>query len=334
MAGGTNRSEADPDGARESSPSRRALLKAAALSAAGAGIGMPLASGAVPAFAATPGGGTEVKPQRPASPGHIASTAFSYRSTSGLQFTPVDTTVTSKSVGNFGAIAQLSGSPTMWTTPIHIPDRSVLSSATFTVLVNDASPAQVQVFSLNSSVPLGSTTVSTSSPSFQQVPVSLTAGNVTIDNFNDAYFLAWTPGTATVNHQLQRGQAVFFNEGRLATFLNPRRVFDGNANPTAPGTYGPIDATVQVTTSGWPGGASGVVVGAQAAFCAVQSFSSGVMTLYPDGASDPGIANWSGTTDGPLNMTYMLVPLSVAGKFRIHKLFTGRAFVDVWGYLL
>jgi hypothetical protein len=332
VADGTNRSVADTELIPYSTPSRRALLKAAALSAAGAaGIGMPLVQGATPAFAAT--AGPSVKPPRPASPGHIASTAYSYRSTTGYQFIPLDSSVTSKSAGTFGAIAQFGGAPTLFTTPILIPDRAGLSGALFSILVNDAFPALVQVHSLNSGV-LGSATVTTSSSSFQSVPVSLIAPTVTIDNLTDAYFLGWTPGTATTAHQLRLGQVSFVNEDRLAIFPNPRRVFDGYVNPTAPGTYGPIDATAQVTTSGWTGGPSGVVVGALAAFCAVQSFTSGVMTLFPDATTDPGVANWSGTATGPLNLTYMLVPLSIAGKFRMHKYFTGQAFVDVWGYLL
>ena len=79
---------------------------------------------------------------------------------------------------------------------------------------------------------------------------------------------------------------------------------------------------------------TGVPVGAKAAFCAVQSYSAGVMTLYPDGASDPGIANWSGTANGPLNLLYMFVPLGADGKFRMHTYFTGRKFIDVWGFYM
>jgi hypothetical protein len=116
----------------------------------------------------------------------------------------------------------------------------------------------------------------------------------------------------------------------LHLFPNPRRIYDGFAQPTAPGTYGPIDATVSVS----PAGPSGVPAGAQAAFCAVQSFNAGVMTLFPDLAADPGIASWSGTANGPLNLLYMFVPLSPAGKFKIHTYFTGQKFIDAWGYLV
>jgi hypothetical protein len=111
-------------------------------------------------------------------------------------------------------------------------------------------------------------------------------------------------------------------------FPDPRRVV---AQATVSnGLYGPFDATTKVG-----GGASGVPAGASAAWCAVQSYTPGVLTLYPDGTPDTHIANYSGTgTQGSgLNMLYMLVPLSSAGKFRIHSYITGNVYVDVWGFL-
>jgi hypothetical protein len=117
-------------------------------------------------------------------------------------------------------------------------------------------------------------------------------------------------------------------------FPNPRRVWDGFVQPQGPGLYGPVDATTQISTSGGPGGPSGVPAGAQAAWCAVMSYSAGVMTVYPDGTPDTKIGNWSSVVNGQLNMLYMFVPLSTQGKFRFHAYFTGAKFFDVWGYLL
>jgi hypothetical protein len=112
-------------------------------------------------------------------------------------------------------------------------------------------------------------------------------------------------------------------------FPNPRRVYDGTSQPN-PGTYTGIDATMKVG-----GGISGVPVGAQAAFCAVQSYFPGVLTIYPDGAPDPLIANWAGSANGSLNLLYMFVPLALlTGKFAFHAYFTGARFVDAWGYLM
>jgi hypothetical protein len=115
----------------------------------------------------------------------------------------------------------------------------------------------------------------------------------------------------------------------LNSFANPRRVV-GQAMVKGV-TYGPFDATVKIG-----GGSSGVPAGAQAAYCAVQSYSPGVLTLYPDLAADTGTANYSGTgTAGTkLNMLYVLVPLSSAGKFKIHSYITGNVYVDVWGFLI
>jgi hypothetical protein len=114
------------------------------------------------------------------------------------------------------------------------------------------------------------------------------------------------------------------------SFPNPRRILDGFATPfTSGNTYGPLNATLEtdgVTPTGIP-------VGATSAFCAVQSYSAGALTLFPDGTTDPAIANYSATTSGPLNLTYMFVPLSAAGKFKIHAYITGRCFVDAWGFV-
>jgi len=111
-------------------------------------------------------------------------------------------------------------------------------------------------------------------------------------------------------------------------------VFDGYATPVSNGNvYGPITALTEVSTSGWTGLPTGVPAGAKAAWCAVQAYSPGVLTLFPDGAADPGGANYAGTGPaGQLNLLYMLVPLSAAGKFMIHAYFNGQVFVDVWGY--
>jgi hypothetical protein len=117
----------------------------------------------------------------------------------------------------------------------------------------------------------------------------------------------------------------------LHLFPNPRRVYNGFNQPQTPGNYGPVDATTQVYPTVAP---SGVPAGAQAAFCAVQSYSAGVLSIYPDLTSNPQIANWSGTANGPLNLLYMFVPLSPAGKFLFTAYFTGIRVFDVWGYLM
>jgi hypothetical protein len=115
-------------------------------------------------------------------------------------------------------------------------------------------------------------------------------------------------------------------------FPDPRRVWDGFVGPTAPGVYGPVDAKTIVASQG--GGASGVPLGAKAAWCAVMSYQAGVMTIFPDGTTEPVISNWTNGSSGALGIFYMFVPLSPAGKFNFHAFFTGNRFFDVWGYLL
>lgn len=118
----------------------------------------------------------------------------------------------------------------------------------------------------------------------------------------------------------------------LQAFPSPRRILHGDATPFVSGTtYGPFDATKTYT-----GGSTGIPVGAVAAYCAVQSYTPGVLTLFPDGTTDPGIANFSGTGNlgAGLNMLYMLVPLSAAAKFKIHSYITGKCYVDAWGFLM
>jgi hypothetical protein len=116
--------------------------------------------------------------------------------------------------------------------------------------------------------------------------------------------------------------------GNFRIFGQGHRVYADNS-VVAGTTYGPVDATTVSKI------ATGVPVGASAAYCAVQSYQSGVMTLFADGAPNSGIANWSRQgTNGALNLLYMFVPLSSEGRFQIHPHLSGSVYVDVWGYVL
>jgi hypothetical protein len=119
--------------------------------------------------------------------------------------------------------------------------------------------------------------------------------------------------------------------GNFRPFLAGHRVFNSSMSPG--GLASGISATTDVH-----GLDTGVPDDAIAVYCAVQSYKSGTLTIFPDGASEPTAANWSGVgTTGILNLLYMLVPLStVDGKFSIrsHLTATGQVYVDVWGYLL
>jgi hypothetical protein len=117
----------------------------------------------------------------------------------------------------------------------------------------------------------------------------------------------------------------------IQSFPNPRRVFGSGSVPFN-STQGPIDGTTQTNLQ-----SSGVPAGARSAYCAVQSYDTGRLTLFPDLTADPGIANWgvSGNS-GELKIEYMLVPLSPAGKFKFHSyvIGSGSVYIDAWGFLM
>jgi hypothetical protein len=118
--------------------------------------------------------------------------------------------------------------------------------------------------------------------------------------------------------------------GNFRPFPAGHRVFNTSMAPGGLNTG--ISALIDVHAM-----STGVPATAIAVYCAVQSYESGTLTIFPDGASEPPQANWSGVgTTGILNLLYMVVPLSSAGNFSIrsHLTATGQVFVDVWGYLM
>jgi hypothetical protein len=162
----------------------------------------------------------------------------------------------------------------------------------------------------------------------------IAAGATPVYTPNDFEIIRDAAGVMWISQAGGTWKRVLTNDKGLQLFPDPRRLYAGNFSTTAPGTF-LVDATAKVNPSnGQPNGVSGVPVGATAAFCAVQSYSAGVMTLYPDGAADPGLANWSSTANGPLNLTYVFVPLSAAGLFRMHTYFTGQKYIDAWGFVI
>jgi hypothetical protein len=145
-------------------------------------------------------------------------------------------------------------------------------------------------------------------------------GEVYVD-FNGAFWICTTTGTP--------GSWMQLGGIGLQSFPSPHRVYR-NLTAVAGQVYGPIDATMDVH-----GSPTGVPAGAASAYCAVQSYHDGTLTLFPGGGVDTGIANYSMSgKDGILRLLYMLVPLSVSGQFSIHSYLTGEIYVDVWGYLM
>jgi hypothetical protein len=167
-------------------------------------------------------------------------------------------------------------------------------------------------------------------PSLFTQPVVVTPK--TVDNHSHSYGLVFD-ATTSLDNTLGGARVGWLKEPGLTLFPDPRRIVSGDSTPfVSGGLYGPFDATLK-SDHATP---TGIPVGATAAFCAVQSYTPGTLTVYADGSTDPHVANYSGTGDlgRSLNMVYMMVPLSVLAKFRIHSYITGRCYVDAWGYVV
>jgi hypothetical protein len=323
---------------------RRHMLKVMAATAAGAAAS---ASGIENAFALS-------SPPTTASPLNLIESRSSIRqpassirsplaagnvalSILGQEFKPADSSFAYTRGGSVGAIQGVSGTPSLsnYRAAVRLPHGAVVTQVLFDLIVNDTNGAIVNFSAYNPETgffPFMLGRLVTSQAATIQTLDLVGLSPLTIDAVNNAYSLLWLPGTNSSTHQLYGARVAWTLNPGLTLFPNPRRVVDGFATPFTSGiTYGPFDATHQV----YPiAAASGVPAGATAAFCAVQSYSSGVLTIFPDLTTDPNIANFTATADGPLSLTYMMVPLSPAGKFKIHSYITGKVSVDAWGYVV
>jgi hypothetical protein len=249
----------------------------------------------------------------------------------GQEFKPIDTTIAYGQGVSFGSIQQAGGGlASYFRASVDLPNGAVVTQVLFDLIVNDANAATLYFNAydpISGGFGLNSKSVTTQSALVQTIDMGIPP--VTIDAVDFAYALYWFPGTLGATHQLNGARLTWMLNPGVTLFPDPRRVVDGFLTPFNSGTtYGPFDATIK------SGGVvpSGVPAGATAAFCAVQSYTEGALTVFPDGAADPGFANYTATASGPLNLTYMMVPLSAAGKFKIHSYISGRCFVDVWGF--
>ncbi len=311
---------------------RRNMLKAMAATAGGiAGASSGLVLGRLPALAAasptqptTRDGGSPAvavlrNPHTPATPGTTYKT-WGMQSFSNL--------ISSSASYGFTGDGRYSTVVQEMTALVDVPTGAVLTEMYIYVVSPTADLVWmlVQHPYLNNYTVVGNTpTVAMAGP--QTLRLAAFAP-IPIDGVTTVVALEWYSGVTDGTHSVMGYTAGWILNPGLTTFPNPRRVVSSSSTNGA--QLGPFDATM--TTGLTP---SGVPAGAKAAFCAVQSYQPGVLTLYPDGAADPGIANYSGTGNlgASLNLVYMLVPLSAAGKFRIHSYINGNVYVDVWGYL-
>jgi len=312
--------------------SRAGVLKGAAALTAGVASAAIYGRDAQSALAA-PGGrvaltGTTPLPGQEKAPSVLApafagTLGTSYLSFIGTDFTPINST----NAFAYEGIDSISGLG-QFHVGLRLPQGAQITEAHFFVVYNDV--AGMQFFLLSSSPSTGggftdffSANPGTASSSIQTVSMPISSP-VSVDNSTRSYSLRMGFDTNGPTQVLWGANVGWIHNPGLVTFSSPHRVF-GNGTLLSPGTTAAIDAT-----------AGGVPAGASSAYCAIQAVpnSPGPLTLFPDGAADPGIANWVATTPGVLNLFYMLVPLSSAGKFRIHNYFSGQIYADVWGYVI
>jgi hypothetical protein len=310
---------------------RRDMLKVMAATAAGAAVG---STGIESVLAASPGPGggpilgTQASPTSARIPTSLPTSPFTtYQGFPGSDFDAGGSSYTWSVIG--GVKRPTNGG--FYVRRLQLPQAAVLTECI--IYLANPTVAAVTCFVLeavlgtNTQSVIGSAATTATSAGVQSLNVPLTP--TFINNTPFWYELDFESGTA-VDNQIWGARIGYLNEPGLTLFPNPRRIV--SSNMVSGTTYGPINATLEtdgVTPSGIP-------VGATAAFCAVQSFTPGVLTIFPDLTTDPAIANYSGTGNmgTSLNMVHMMVPLSTAGKFKIHSYITGGVYLDAWGYLV
>jgi hypothetical protein len=301
-----------------------------AAAAAGSGLLTPVTglAASVPRLVTNGTNSNSSTPSLVNGPKIAATPGVLYRNFAGIDF---GTRASSTTVGWGGgaSIYQSAGSDYM-PAKIDLPNLSVITEASFWVTNGLTGTTVVYLTHFNSDNTnyVDYATANTSTVSGSVVRLDLAFAPLMVDQTSTSYVLFWRPGALGAGDNLYGARVGYINAPGMTLFPNPRRVVDGFVTPFTSGTtYGPFDATLKQA-----GGASGVPAGASAAFCAVQSYSSGVLTVFPDLTTDPLTANYTAPVDGTLNLTYMMVPLSPAGKFKIHSYITGKVFVDVWGF--
>ncbi|HEX7139319.1 MAG TPA: hypothetical protein VF219_15800 [Vicinamibacterales bacterium] len=308
---------------------RRDMLKVMAATAAGAAAGR---TGIESVLAASPAPDSGTVIGTPASvatsaPRGLATTPFTtYQGFPGSDFDAAASTYTWNVVTNT-KVATNGGT---YLRRFLVPQATVLTECLFYV-VNPTMNVSCYMLrgNLGTNAPTIFGSATTSAPSATVQTLALVMTPTFVDNASFWYQLAFIAGGAT-DDQIVGARIGWLNNPGLTLFPDPRRIV--STNMVSGSTYGPIDATLKsdlVTPSGIPAGAT-------AAFCAVQSYTPGVLTIFPDGTIDPAIANYSGTGNqgSSLNMLYMMVPLSPAGKFKIHSYITGGVYLDAWGYVV
>jgi len=317
---------------------RRSVLKAGALGAAGVAASALGLEAVIPAAAAsltTTGSGLPI-PQTPGEYTRLPSIltpptpGTTYKEIGGLTAFKPRFSATGYTQ-NFPGISPATATDYFFGS-LPLPPNSTLTEFVYTFLLNDANGVALEIDLVTSGVDsllYFNGNYSTQSATQQSVALSFTPTVIPVDSFLIPFFGFHS---FTGAQTLISARAGYINDPGLKTFPNFRRCYGNGTTTLAEAFILNIDATQKISA----GGPTGVPAGAKAAFCAVQSYQPGVMTIYPAGTPDTGTANWSvNGTLGQLQMLYMLVPLDSTGKFNIHNRFTDKQiYVDVWGYLI
>lgn len=338
---------------------RRGVLKAAALGAAGVAVGALGLEAVIPAAAAglTTTGSVKPIPQNsgqftnltgltttgsgkpiPQTSGHFTRLPRIVAATTpGTMYTEIGGIPAFKPRSSASGFRQLfpgiapSAAADYFVGSLPLPANATLTEFVYTFVLNDTNGVNLQVDFITGGVEniVYFASYTTQSASIQSVALTFAPTQFPNDSFLIPYF-GFNSFAGT--QSLISARAGYINEPGLTIFPNPRRCLGNGASTLAEAFILNIDATQQISA----GGPTGVPAGAKAAFCAVQAYQPGVMTLYPAGTADTGVANWSvNGTSGTLQMLYMLVPLDSTGKFNIHNRFTNKQiYVDVWGFLM
>jgi hypothetical protein len=321
---------------------RRDLLKTAAVAGAAVATAPLLSRGvlaapAPAAFNSTKGSssGLSWTKGRPSASALVPQNQEVLRIVSGEEFHTIDPTQP-WTYNTFGSIFQSGGaSPGFFGKRVDLSPGALLTELEFGVVKNDANTANVELWQYNGlggGTLLGQTDITTTSASVQIVSI-VPSSPITMD-VND-YQVYWHPGSVGPTHQLWAMAVLSVDNNGVVLFPNPRRVY-GTGALVGPGQSQTVDATTIIPAAG--GGASGVPVGAIAAYCAISSYGTGAISLYPQGSPNNGIGAWAsqGTAGNGVNQSYNFVPLNPNnGQFTFTNYFTTKAmYFDVWGYLV
>jgi hypothetical protein len=328
----------EPDVATAKRSTRRQLLKSALVVGGAGALAMgPLGGGILDAAAAE----SRIQP-RPSTGGKtptagtvhpIAANAQRYWYAYGQDFRPLYSSDAYSYSGT--ALGMTPGSIIDYLKRLDLPQGATISSIWFRVLRNDTNADSFHVWQQSTTDGLADliSPLTTSQSSAYTWYMATIPTPIVIDNSTYTYALDYVPGAASSAHALSGAWVSYYVTEGFNLFTAPARVY-GTGTVLAPGASVTVDATKKLD-----GTASGVPVGATAAYCAISSYGVGAISLYPQGSANPGIGAWAAQASEAgtygVNQSYNMVPLNKSnGQFTFTNYFTSKAmYFDVWGFV-